>query len=67
MLASVIDAEELTRAIGSAFIGLELYDTVDPAGAASAFAAWERLGALAELVDGLGPASKRIVRSRLGG
>lgn len=65
LLEAVIDVEELTRAVSSSFVGLELYDTVDPAGAAAAFAAWERLGALAELVEGLAPTTRRLLRGRL--
>jgi DNA-binding transcriptional regulator YbjK len=64
-LADVVDAAGLARAISAAFIGLELYEGVDPDGAAAALAALERLGVLLEAVDDLGPVARRAVRARL--
>jgi AcrR family transcriptional regulator len=64
-VADVVDADGLARAISAAFIGLELYDGVDPDGAAAAVAALERLGVLLEVVEDLGPGARRAVRARL--
>jgi AcrR family transcriptional regulator len=64
-LADVVDAEGLARAMSAAFIGLELYEGVDPDGATAALAALERLGVLVEVVDDLGPVARRAVRARL--
>ena len=66
-VADVVDAGGLARAISAAFIGLELYDGVDPDGAAAAVAALERLGVLLEVVEDLGPVARRAVRARLAG
>ncbi|MBX7265945.1 TetR/AcrR family transcriptional regulator [Micromonospora sp. Llam7] len=65
-VAAVADPGGLARAISAAFVGLELFDGVDPAGARSAFDALERLAVLVEVVDDLGPLARRAVRARLG-
>jgi DNA-binding transcriptional regulator YbjK len=64
-IADVVDAEGLARALSAAFVGLELYEGVDPDGAAAALAALERLGVLVEVLDDLGPVARRAVRARL--
>ncbi len=64
-LADVVDPAGLARAISAAFIGLELYEGVDPQGAGAALAALEQLGVLVEAVDDLGPVARRAVRARL--
>ncbi len=64
-VAEVVDARGLAQAISAAFIGLELYEGVDPEGAAAALASLERLGVLMEVLDDLGPAGRRAVRARL--
>jgi AcrR family transcriptional regulator len=45
-LAALIDVGGLARAIAAAFVGLELYEGVDPDGAARAMSALARLAAL---------------------
>ncbi|MDG4796431.1 TetR family transcriptional regulator [Micromonospora sp. WMMD1082] len=65
--APVADPPGLARAISAAFIGLELFDGVDPAGARAAFDALERLATLVEVVDDLGPLARRAVRAKLRG
>ncbi|KDN83121.1 TetR family transcriptional regulator [Kitasatospora cheerisanensis KCTC 2395] len=62
-LAEFLDLAGLARAVTAGFIGLELYDGVDPEGAAGAFAALDQLGVLVEVVDGLGPVVSRAVRA----
>ncbi len=70
-LAAAIDTAGLARALSASFIGLELYEGVDPEGAAAALDAVQLLGALVEVVDDLGPivrlALRAKLRSRLGG
>ncbi|MEV6342238.1 TetR/AcrR family transcriptional regulator [Actinoplanes sp. NPDC051851] len=59
------DIPGLARAIAAAFVGLELYEGVDPAGADQALSALSQLAVLVELVDELGPLATRVLRSRL--
>lgn len=63
--AEVIDVAGLTRAAAAAFIGLELYRAVDPAGAEAALVAFDQMAVLVELADDLGPVAKRALRARL--
>ncbi|MFJ8443210.1 TetR/AcrR family transcriptional regulator [Kitasatospora griseola] len=62
-LAEFLDLAGLARAVTAGFVGLELYEGVDPAGAAGAFGALDQLGLLVEVVDGLGPVVSRAVRA----
>ncbi|MEV6600948.1 TetR/AcrR family transcriptional regulator [Actinoplanes sp. NPDC051346] len=64
-LGDLADPAGLANAVSAAFIGLELYEGVDPHRAGSAFAALEQLAGLAEVVDDLGPIARRALRSRL--
>ncbi|HEY8302595.1 MAG TPA: TetR/AcrR family transcriptional regulator [Jatrophihabitans sp.] len=64
-LRGLVDHHGVVRAISSAFIGLELYQSVDPAGAADAMTSLEQLGAVLEAIDTLGPVAHRAIRSRL--
>jgi AcrR family transcriptional regulator len=64
-LRGLIDPQGLVRAISSAFIGLELYESVDRDGAAAATASIGQLGALLEAVDSLGPVAHRAVRTHV--
>ena len=66
-LAELTGSAGLARAVSAAFIGLELYDGVDPEGAAEALDSLERLGVLAEVVDDLGPLARRALQSKLRG
>lgn len=63
-LADLVEPAGLARAISAAFIGLELYEGVDPSGATSALDALERLAVLADVVEDLGPVARRALRSR---
>lgn len=63
--ADLFDVPGLARAVASAFIGLELYEGVDPAGAESALNALEQLAVLTEVLDGLGPVARRALRSKI--
>ena len=64
-LLDLTDPAGLARAIGAAFIGLELYEGVDAEGGQRALAALEQLGAVAEVLDDLGPVARRAVRARM--
>lgn len=64
-LELVIDPAALSRTISAGFLGLELYEGVDPDGARLALESLQRLGALVEAVDDLGPVARRAVRARL--
>ncbi len=64
-LRGLVEPAGLARAVAASFLGLELYEGVDPEGATSAMAALESLGNLLEMVDGLGPVGTRAVRSQV--
>lgn len=64
-VAEVADVPGLARAVSAAFIGLELYEGVDPAGAERGLEALDQLAVLVEVVDELGPVARRALRSRL--
>lgn len=67
-LEGVLDPRGFARAVTAGFIGLELYDGVDPRGAGSALQALDELGSLIGVLEDLGPvatrAAGRAVRSR---
>lgn len=60
-----IDVAGLSRAVAAAFIGIELYDAVDPGGAESALAAINQLSVLIDVAEDLGPVARRALRSRM--
>jgi hypothetical protein len=64
-LAEVTDAAGLARGISASFVGIELFEGVDPEGAESALAALETLGLLVEVVDEVGPVARRALRGRI--
>ena len=64
-LGEFADPVGLARAVSASFIGIELYEGVDPAGAERALAALEQLSVLAAAVEELGPLAQRAVRHRL--
>jgi AcrR family transcriptional regulator len=63
--ADVADVPGLARAVSAAFIGLELFEGVDEAGARHALDALEQLAVLVEVVDELGPVARRALRAKL--
>ncbi len=65
-LAEVVDPAGLSRAITAAFIGLELYDGVDPGGADAALAVLDGLADLVATLDRLGPVARRALRAGTG-
>lgn len=64
-LTEFVDAAGLAKTVTAAFIGLELFEGVDPAGAEHALAALDQLAALLTVWEELGPVARRAVRSRL--
>jgi hypothetical protein len=66
-LVGIADPAGLARAISAGFIGLELYEGVDPTGAALALDSLEQLGQLVDVVDDLGPVARRALRAKVRG
>ncbi len=64
-LAGLVDVPGLARAVSASFVGLELYDGVDPAGADDAFAALEQLARFLAVLDDLGPVERAALRRRM--
>ena len=61
-LATLTDSSGLARALGAAFVGIELYDGVDRHGARRAIEALDQLSVLVELLEELGPVAERALR-----
>ena len=55
----------LARAVSAAFIGLELYEGVDPDGATTALDALDGLAVLIDVVDDLGPVARKALRAKV--
>jgi hypothetical protein len=66
-LVGIADPAGLARAISAGFIGLELYEGVDPAGAAQALDSLEQLGHVVDVMDELGPVARRALRAKVRG
>lgn len=64
-LAAALDLPGLAVAVSAGFIGVELFEGIDPAAAGSALDALERLAVLIEVADELGPVATRVLRRRL--
>jgi AcrR family transcriptional regulator len=64
-IADLADPAGLARAVAAAFIGLELFEGVDRAGATAALASLEQLSILIEVMQDLGPVARRAVRAKL--
>jgi AcrR family transcriptional regulator len=64
-VADLLDIGGLAEALCAGFIGLELFEGVDPAGADSALATLDRLGTLVEVLDDLGPIARKALRAKL--
>jgi AcrR family transcriptional regulator len=61
----ITDPSGLARAVAASFVGIELYEGVDPTGATAALDALEQLGLLVAALEELGPVAQRAVRHRL--
>jgi AcrR family transcriptional regulator len=64
-LADAADIPGLARAVAAAFVGIELYEGADPEAAGRALDALDRLGAILEVFDDLGPVATRALRARV--
>jgi AcrR family transcriptional regulator len=64
-VADLIDIAGLAEALCAGFIGLELYEGVDPTGAQAALATLDRLAVLVEVIDELGPMARKALRVKL--
>ncbi|TDD00209.1 TetR/AcrR family transcriptional regulator [Nonomuraea deserti] len=54
LLAELVDVAGLAKAVSAAFVGLELFEGVDPAGAEHAFAALDHIADLVTALEELG-------------
>ncbi|MFC0114581.1 TetR/AcrR family transcriptional regulator [Kibdelosporangium aridum] len=61
----LVDTKGLASAVSAAFIGLELYEGIDPAGATHALDTLDQLAVLVEVVDDLGPIARRAFRAKV--
>ncbi|WP_405795519.1 TetR/AcrR family transcriptional regulator [Streptomyces longwoodensis] len=64
-LGEYADPPGLARAVAASFVGIELYEGADPAGATAALDALEQLGFLLGALEELGPVAQRAVRQYL--
>jgi AcrR family transcriptional regulator len=64
-IADVADPVGLAQGVAAAFIGIELYEGVNPVGAAAALDTLEQLALLAEVIEDLGPVARRALRARI--
>ena len=63
-LRDLVDPVGLARAVSAGFIGLQMYEAVDPEGTQAGLAALEQLGTLITIVDELGPLARRALLSK---
>ncbi|MDR7279789.1 AcrR family transcriptional regulator [Catenuloplanes atrovinosus] len=63
--AEVADLGGLAKAVSAAFVGIELYAGVDAEGSQHAMGALEQLAVLVEVVDDLGPISRRALNAKI--
>jgi len=63
-LHGLVDPRGLARAVAAGFIGLELYDEIDPDAATDALDALDALGALVAALEGLPPVAVRAMKGR---
>jgi AcrR family transcriptional regulator len=64
-VGGLIDVRGLAHALASAFVGMVLYEGVDPEGASGAFAALEDLALIVEALEELGPVATRAAARTL--
>ncbi|HEY0501352.1 MAG TPA: TetR family transcriptional regulator [Kutzneria sp.] len=64
-VADLIDIAGLAEALCAGFIGLELFEAVDPTGAEAALATLDRLAVLVDVLDDLGPLAHKALRIKL--
>ncbi|SER36852.1 transcriptional regulator, TetR family [Lentzea xinjiangensis] len=64
-LAELVDTAGLARAVCAGFVGLELFDGIDPAGANLALDTLDSLAVLLEVVEDLGPVARRALLGKV--
>ncbi|MFG3280460.1 TetR/AcrR family transcriptional regulator [Streptomyces sp. NPDC048111] len=64
-VAAFVDPAGLARATAASFVGIELYEGIDPEGATRALDSLEQLAVLVQALEGLGPLSQRAVTHKL--
>jgi AcrR family transcriptional regulator len=64
-IVELVDPDGLAHAVSAGFLGLTLFESVDPEGGQRALDALGRLATLVDVVEGLGPVATRAVRARL--
>ncbi|MFE0024160.1 TetR/AcrR family transcriptional regulator [Amycolatopsis sp. NPDC059021] len=64
-LTEFADPAGLAHAVSASFLGLTLFESVDPDGGEQALAALAQLATLVDVVEGLGPVASRAVKARL--
>lgn len=64
-VGDLLDIGGLARAVSAGFVGLELYEGIDAAGAQQALDTLDQLGLLVEVVDDLGPVARRAFRAKV--
>ncbi len=64
-ITEVADPGGLAHGVAAAFVGIELYEGVNPGGAAAALDTLEQLALLAEVIEDLGPVGRRALRARI--
>jgi AcrR family transcriptional regulator len=64
-IKAALDIPGLARATAAAFIGLELYEAVDPDSSQHAMEALSQLAILTDVLDDLGPVARRALSARL--
>jgi AcrR family transcriptional regulator len=64
-IADIADPAGLAQGVAAAFVGIVLYEGVNPAGASAALDTLEQLAVLAEVIDDLGPVARRALRARV--
>lgn len=65
LIEELVDIETLATSIGASFIGLELYQGVDAAGAEAALDSLAGLGVLLDVLEGLGPVERSLLSRRI--
>ena len=64
-IADIANPDGLAQGVAATFIGIVLYEGVNPEGASSALDTLEQLAVLSEVIDDLGPVARRALRARV--
>lgn len=64
-LLELAETEGLAHAVSAGFLGLTLFESVNPDGGEQALAALGQLAVLVDVLEGLGPVATRAIRAKL--